>query len=495
MQAQPITPSHVKRPKEHTMNTSGSNLRPLLMMTALLGSLSYYPLAQSAATDLADVPLAEASTVTVLPNIYFVLDDSGSMHWDHMPDDICGLTSKTDTTCSANMCRSSGTDLKPCQKGDPPLYASNFNRVYYNPMINYTPPVNADGSSKTNYTTWTSVPNDGYRIQDKTGNTNLVTGYVELVACRNATDNPTSNNCRTQIDTANNYSYPNSTYDDKVEKNGPPFYYNVKVEWCKNQETSGPKFGKSGTCQDKKDSTYKYVRYSNWERVDIVSTRNSYPGPNGSTRTYAEEMTNFANWHAWYRTRMQMTKTGVGRAFADIRGTPNPNDPVDKNYFHARVGFSTISKEDTSDGTKFLKIDNFDTDHKSTWFTRLYATNPDSGTPLLGALAKAGRIYAGKLTPDPVQYSCQRNFTILTSDGYWNSVSDTYGPTKENGSTKVGEQDGIAGVSRPSLTRTRPLTLWRMWLITITTTICAQAPVLSVPTTFPPPAPGKMWMM
>jgi len=150
-------------------------------------------------------------------------------------------------------------------------------------------------------------------------------------------------------------------------------------------------------------------------------------------------------------------QTGVGRAFADIRGTPNPNDPVDKNYFHARVGFSTISKTNTADGTTFLKIDNFDTSHKSTWFTRLYATNPSTYTPLRGALAKAGRIYAGKLAPDPVQYSCQRNFTILTSDGYWNTNNETntYRASKEDGTTWVGEQDGIAGVSRPSFDKNK----------------------------------------
>ena len=67
---------------------------------------------------------------------------------------------------------------------------------------------------------------------------------------------------------------------------------------------------------------------------------------------------------------------------------------------------------------------------------------------MLGALAKAGRMYAGKLSVDPVQYSCQRNFTILSSDGYWNSVSDTYGPTKEDGATKVGDQDSAASVAR-----------------------------------------------
>ena len=403
----------------------------------LLGAWGNASVVRAAETGLAEVPLANAATVTMLPNIYFVLDDSGSMDWDYMPDYV-----------NDSYCRASGTSLTSCRAGDPPYYSSAFNRVYYNPMINYVPPVNADGTSKTSYSSWTNVPKDGYGIQS-TSTVNLVTSYPERVACETENDSTSGSNCKSQI-VGGGYTYPNSTYREIKTKSGAPFYYTAKVEWCSQRESTGPRFGKAGTCQEKKTETYKYVRYSDWERVDISPARSSYPGPGGTTRSYAEEMTNFANWYAWYRTRMQMTKTGVGRAFVDIRGLPNAADPLDKNYFHARVGFSTISKENTSDGDKFLKIDNFDPTHKNTWFTRLYKTDPGSGTPLLGALAKAGRIYAGKLSPDPVQYSCQRNFTILSSDGYWNSVSSTYGPTKENGSTTVGEQDGVTGVSRPS---------------------------------------------
>lgn len=416
--------------------TSASWRRQLLCLlfgqSIVLGGL------HAATTQLADVPLANASTVTVLPNIYFILDDSGSMDWDYMPDYVV----------DSSYCRSSGTSLTNCQLGDPPYHASAFNRVYYNPLVDYLPPVNADGTSKTSYTTWTNVPLDGYNVQSSS-KTNLTTGFLELVACKSSSDSPTSNNCKAQI-SSGTYTYPDGTYDNRVSKYGAPFYYNVSVEWCKTRESSGARFGKAGTCQSKRSSTYQYVRFYDWSRVDIVSTVNSYPGPNGTTRTYAQEMTNFANWYAWYRTRMQMTKSGVGRAFANIRGTPNTSDASDKNYFHARVGLSTISNTGTSDGSEFLKIDNFDTSQKSTWFSRLYAIAPGGGTPLPGALAKAGRMYAGKLSVDPVQYSCQRNFSILSTDGYWNSVTSSYGPTREDGSTKVGDLDSATTVMRPA---------------------------------------------
>ncbi len=73
-----------------------------------------------------------------------------------------------------------------------------------------------------------------------------------------------------------------------------------------------------------------------------------------------------------------------------------------------------------------------------------------------GALSKAGRLYAGTLVTgndDPVQYSCQQNFTILTTDGYWNTSdeSSTYIAKREDNVTDVGDQDGVTGTLRPYL--------------------------------------------
>lgn len=403
--------------------------------------------ARSATTDLSDIPLANAPTTTILPNIMFILDDSGSMDWNYMPDYVN----------TGSYCRDTGTTLRDCDEGDPPWYTNSFNGVYYNPMVNYAAPKNADGSTKSpvdatasTSSPWDKVPVDGYKIQSSS-KINLVTGYPERMACKDWSDDVNGANCKSQIDAANAYTYPDSTYDTMKTRSAAPFYYTASVEWCSSQATSGPKFGKSGTCQTKKTSTYKYPRFYNWSRVDITPARTSYPGPNSTTRTYTEEMNNFANWYAWYRTRMQMMKTAMSLAFADVRGTPNSADATDKNYFHARVGFTTINNTGTTDGSEYLAINNFDTDQKSLWFTRLFAINPDDSTPLRKALVKTGRIYAGQIGTDPVQYSCQRNFAILSSDGYYNDSSTD--ANKMDGSTDVGDQDGDTNcttISRPS---------------------------------------------
>ncbi|MBI5005675.1 MAG: hypothetical protein HZB95_00985 [Nitrosomonadales bacterium] len=190
--------------------------------------------------------------------------------------------------------------------------------------------------------------------------------------------------------------------------------------------------------------------------TNIVSTTTSYPYPGsatkastrtdcaGTTCTYTEEMTNYANWWTYYHTRMQAMKTSVSRAFQTL-----------DNRF--RVGFSTISYTGATDGTDFLGNNTFELAHKNSWFTKLFSTSPRSSsggiqyTPLRGALSKSGRYYGKKLTGqvDPVQYSCQQNFTILSTDGYWNTDSETASYKNLNLSGGlIGNLDGT-GTARP----------------------------------------------
>ena len=81
---------------------------------------------------------------------------------------------------------------------------------------------------------------------------------------------------------------------------------------------------------------------------------------------------------------------------------------------------------------------------------KFYAINPNGGTPLREALSRVGRHYANVtsginngMTENPVQYECQQNFTLLTTDGYWNGATGD----KIDGSS-VGNQDNVnAGYS------------------------------------------------
>lgn len=174
-----------------------------------------------------------------------------------------------------------------------------------------------------------------------------------------------------------------------------------------------------------------------FDRVNIVSGTTKYQVDGGKpiTRTdctthtdgcsYAEEMTNFSNWYAYYRTRMLMMKSSTSQAFSAI----------DDSF---RVGYTQIN---ALGNTTYVPVRPFSASQRTTWYNKLFAATPGSGTPLRGALAFAGRVYAGKESvDDPVQYSCQKNFTILTTDGYWNGNSSGSGVTNISGSV-IGDQD------------------------------------------------------
>lgn len=180
---------------------------------------------------------------------------------------------------------------------------------------------------------------------------------------------------------------------------------------------------------------------NSFNRVDIEPTPASYLKAVSRTDcgdstvtvcTYDQEMTNFANWYSYYRTRMQMMKTSTSRAFKDI----------DSKF---RVGFITIANQSTN----YVPIADFNLAQKTSWYNQLIATAPTTATPLRSALSLVGRIYAGKKpvgTSDPMQFSCQQNYAILTTDGYWNGGTGA----QLDGTTAIGNLDGtVSGVQTP----------------------------------------------
>ncbi|MGH6612126.1 MAG: pilus assembly protein, partial [Burkholderiaceae bacterium] len=192
-------------------------------------------------------------------------------------------------------------------------------------------------------------------------------------------------------------------------------------------------------CRRTYTTNHTYPRYGRFQRTDIVAAINSYGNrpnrvdcANAPTCTYAEEMTNFANWYAYYSTRMQLMKTGVGYAFVQIDG-------------RYRVGMITINPGSPVSSSKYTRIDTFLGSHRTSWYNRLYALNPSGYTPLREALSRVGRHFAGRtdgindgMDHDPIEYSCQANVAILSTDGYWNREAGQ----RINGSA-IGNNDNV----------------------------------------------------
>jgi type IV pilus assembly protein PilY1 len=361
----------------------------IVFLSLLLASLS--TAATSAPTDLASAPIHYLAAAQVKPNILFILDDSGSMQWSYLGDEVAVNNYENTVGYRSSLC----------------------NKVYYNPQIHYLPPVNADGSSYPDQN-FTGALYDGY--QSQSDQVNLGTSFM---AWRNNTTTPTVPVDSARAHYASDCTKSPVTCDVTIHSglpNGPePAYY---YTYQGNQLEHLGDNSANDQCKDIPNGS-NASGSSNWTKVVVG----------------ANEQTNFANWFSYYRTRILTMKTAVAHAFRDLGD-------------HFRVGFAAISYSGVDlNNPGFLKIDVFNAQQKSLFYSRLNAINPTASTPLRGALAKAGQIYAGRLlsvADDPVQFSCQRNYSILSTDGYWNTSweSASYGPKKIDGSTDVGNQDG-----------------------------------------------------
>lgn len=505
--------------------------------------------ALSAVTDLATSPLETSSGTSVKPNILYVLDNSGSMVWDFMPDwagDYAG--------------------------NDPLVRNSRFNGVYYDPAITYTPPLKYDGTSypsmtAANTSTWKSVPYDGFGAMStgnipNTGTDNLFTNqysgstqdltsqayYYTFVAGEYCTA-ANLRTCNTQNAPSPTYPFPaylrwctsaaltncqasridsssapaTYTYERPagipatatISVSGFAFFTNTSVSSIKVnglEILSGSTAGSTstwtvasriaaninnctaaatGNCQvsgysaSVSGSTVTVNASAGTTATPVISSsgilsvtpsafsggtpgRNVlttitsgtgtyvYPGTtsrastrtdcttNTTTCTYTEEMTNFANWWAYYRTRMQAMKSATSIAFNTLTA----------NY---RLGYMSINN--SSGTTNFLNVGDNTAGaggQKQQWYSRLTTALPGGGTPLRFALSQAGQYYAAKIssingvtTTDPMQFACQRNYTLMSTDGYWNASTATgqLGVTVTGGS--IGDRDGAE--ARPFL--------------------------------------------
>lgn len=500
----------------------------------------------SSPLDLATVPLANSPTITIQPNLLFVLDDSGSMAWDFMPDYV---------------------DDNSAYKS-PPLYDNSaFNTVTYNPAIRYLPPAffDAGGLNTTQYPSQTGTSADtGANTSFGFPNWRRVKrdAYLYVTGINTTRDDLTNNALYFHTVAGEYCSEPDLKTCVTQDAPSDTHPFAAPVRWCNTGTNAGLLSPPANSCQRVKKSGFANVRYPSARvstitvsgsgggsstntsvssitvgGVEILSgttnasstnstiaariaeninnctyaaigncgtsgfyatvssstvtlyasattslanisstpsisksgtrtvsatafSKNNVPGKTipvaitdggsyplpgtsskagertdcaGTTCTYAEEMTNYANWYTYYRTRMQTMKTAASLAFRD----------VGEDF---KVGLMTIN---TTSG-KSLNIATFNTAQKAAWYSKFFSIYPSGSTPLRGALAKAGRIYAkqedvGGVFTDPIEYSCQQNFTLLTSDGFWNGPNSLVIDVNGNA---IGNLDG-SGTPRP----------------------------------------------
>ena len=386
----------------------------LFLMCALTTWLPIAPLNAAPA----QVPMFLGASVE--PNVMFTLDDSGSMHWELMPDSliysyfvfpranqIYGPNDYTNYVVSFTQANNIY---------DKWARSSAINKIYYDPAISYRPWSKADGSMMSNASITCAPHNPADTAK----------------GCRNLTVNNTQ--------TADWDSY-NGTFANFPAGAGfaggasrtfwPALYYRYT--------------GDSSTAA--KESS------ANYTRVEIKSANAPFSG--GANRqdcaaapscTYAEEIQNFANWYTYYRSRILLARAGVGRAFAEQGG-------------ELRVGFAAINQGSktvdgvSSPGALVEGVRKFTGTDRSAFFDSLYEHDiTQDSTPLRRALDDVGQYFSRTDNDGPwgespgtsdatAHLTCRQSYNILMTDGYWNS---TAAPTNSGSvnATNADNKDG-----------------------------------------------------
>lgn len=400
--------------------------------SALVATLLSLGVSHSAVSlDLAQSPLFLSNGAP--PNVMFIIDDSGSMHFEITPeqlredtafmfpraDDVYGSTGYNQTD--------DGDYQVPTVDADNAYNAMTrspqVNKSYYDPSVTYTPWVKYDGSLYPNAT-----PACARHNPENTGD------------CPSGTTSVNAN--------ARNLTLDNGNYNGNAWRScSKGTDGNITCASTEDAKTYWP-----ATYFWLDDNSDEWV-WNNYTKVEIRSTTASYTGHDriertdcvGGICTYAQEIQNFANWYTYYRSRTLAARAGIGRAFSE-QGED------------MRVGFGSINKASESidgvdTGTIVSGVRAFSGTNRQNFFDQLYTRDvPQSGTPLRRALDDAGQYFSrddnkGPWGEDPGfedttdHLSCRAAYTILMTDGYWSGGSDNEAGTSD----ARANVDGTAG--------------------------------------------------
>ncbi|MBC7404278.1 MAG: hypothetical protein H7252_01135 [Cytophaga sp.] len=348
----------------------------------------------------------------VPPNIFFTLDDSGSMQWEAVPDAMVfaysgfpmptGLYQAGANPYPLVMGFGDGIGTSNTMHIDIAKYrSSKTNGLYYDPTITYIPWVSSAGTPMANATPTAAL----FNPIAPTGGVLMapidLTSSVQSAKWGNL--NWTQYNGAPRQNEARNF-YP-ATY----------FNYDTTLATCSPQSLN------TLGCYTRVEIKSTVVTYP---KVGGIATRSDCnatpPAAAAATCTYAQEIQNFANWFQYYRSRVLMARGGAGAAFA-------------KQATNIRVGFGAINKS----GTVVAGVtSDFSGANRASFFNNFYThPMPASNTPLRQSMDQVGQYFSDKTINGPWQnipgtgsaatdqYSCRQNYHIMMTDGYWNSSS------------------------------------------------------------------------
>lgn len=263
---------------------------------------------------------------------------------------------------------------------------AGYNKVYYNPEVTYTPwPLHTNANPQS--TREHPYFDDGTRDMDAAGNFAVIDD-VDL-----------------------SYAHYYQTSGDKV------YLVNLSGGSAKYYEVTD--FGED-----------------NYYQVASLTLLNSVPSAIAVT-DYQAALQNMANWYQYSRNRELAAKSAVAQVISEVSGV--------------KVGLYAINTGAVS-GVKSIHVDG--TDLTDTLLQKLYAIKSGGGTELKNALYTVGAYYdkasgggglgASPFDTEEVGGTCQKAFTIVMTDGYYNGDFDySVGNADKNSTSDTSTWDGV----------------------------------------------------
>ncbi|WP_373002144.1 pilus assembly protein [Marinobacter sp.] len=361
--------------------------------------------------ELADEPLYLASVIE--PNIMFIKDDSGSMQWETIPDGVANTSYLFPPADNMYGGATYSIRIPSFEDGNTFNLAgrtSANNPLFYNPLTTYQPWYNEDR------TQWPSVAPDAAPFnpgRSASGTLDLTSSHQHFYWRSNSAG--AFNQWRTY--------YPVTFY---------------VIEDSSGNLVSDPNNGTYQRIQIRGGTAYKKNLVTGTEQ-----TLSSFDWSSDVSRTVTQEVQNFANWFSYHRSRTLAARAGIGDAFS-------------RQPENLRIGYGSLNKGSSSvDGVNTSVISSgvrgFSGTDRAAFFDTLYTSNvPAAGTPLKGALDKAGEYYQRTDSRGPwgatpgttsaeAQLECRRAFSILMTDGYYSDSVSGFGNTDGTDGPTIGD--------------------------------------------------------
>ncbi|WP_290591819.1 PilC/PilY family type IV pilus protein [Arenimonas sp. SCN 70-307] len=483
-----------------TSKTMGPRMGTLAAFAATLLAL---PVSSALAQSFPDYPL-QTGAGNVEPNLMFILDDSGSMAFNDMPNpDV------------PTICRRSGTNCaNPSNNITDLTYVGNT--VYYNPATTYRPWQNADGSLMTGGMTMSGVfgsfnfAGAGYangesdlvdlrnasscENYDYNGNSTQVCGGPQVFHVpKNLADTTTNylrnsaNYWRYEIHHVGNTPYivrselvngggagaalPQTTYTRTGLSGDNSHYFNLPAGGTITATTSGGSsnlrlrlYNPSGdaVCDRDTNGTGKTCEANNTTAGDwrvrltgnysnVTLTVTYGPGPIGcgTTGTWAWGNCTLVNTIAGRSAADELINYATWFSYHRTRmkiAKAGASEAFNQLGNNVRVGYRTIWNRSNflipvGDGND----GKFEGASRNTWFARLFGARGQSGTPLRAALYDTGEYFSRNDAAGPYGPAATDD-QLECRQNFAILTTDGYW-NGSIGTRTIGDQDGQSGLA------------------------------------------------